>query len=411
MSKKINWINILHFYQPPFQEMEIVQKVTEECYLPVTRVLLDRPGVKAVININGCLLELLDTFQEGKEVIKNLRSLISTEQIEVTGTGKYHPIFPLINTKELKIQVLRQEMSLQSFFAMQQMPTILFLPELAYLPEQTLIFEELGYNWIIIDEISLKKSSHIMGKYLLKEKGRNMNLLVRDRDLSESLGNFPWRKYDIQNSGEFYDHSRSRLKGKGFIITASDVEVFGHHQKERWKLLAEMYDDPLVNSLSIKNISEQYETREVHTIPASWSTSRHDISKRIYYPLWHHPQNRLHRLLWQLLDLTTDEVRSKGSESQNKAMEQLFSSCPFFWASCMPWWNGIIVEKAADNMLALLSEVEGINERILRVARSLNKKIYAEVNMLNNTTRAKELQNEFLTKNKIRGKDLYHLIH
>lgn len=411
MRGKVNWISILHFYQPPFQEMDIVQKVTEECYLPVTRVLLDRPGAKAVVNINGCLLELLDTFQEGKKVIENLRSLISTEQIEVTGTGKYHPIFPLVNTKELKIQVLRQEMSLQSFFAMQQMPTILFLPELAYLPEQTLIFEDLGYRWIIIDEISVKKGSHIMGKYLLKEKDRNMNLLVRERDLSESLGNIPWRKYDIQTSGEFYDHSHKRIHDEGFVVTASDVEVFGHHQKERWKLLAEIYDHRSVNSISTNNIPEQYESGYVDTIPASWSTSKEDISNRIYYPLWHHPQSRLHRLLWQLLDLTTDEVRSKGSAIQNKKMEQLFSSCPFFWASCMPWWNGIIVENAADNMLNLLSEVDGIHERILRVARSLKNKIYDEVYMLNKTARAKELQDNFLKNNKIKRKDLYHLIH
>ena len=411
MSEKISWLNILHFYQPPFQEMEIVRKVTKECYLPVTRILLDRPGAGAIVNINGCLLELMDKFQEGKEVIENLRSLSSIEQIEITGTGKYHPIFPLVNKKELKIQILRQEMSLQSFLGVQHPPSILFLPELAYLPAQTLIFEELGYKWIIIDEISVKKDKHFRGKRLLREKGGSVNFLVRERDLSESLGNFPWRNHDIQTSGEFLNHSHRCIKGEGFVVTALDVEVFGHHQKERWKLLAEIYDHSSVKTISIKNISERYETREVDAIPASWSTSTDDISKRIYYPLWYHPQNRLHRLLWQLLDLTTDEVRSKGSESQNKTMEQLLSSCPFFWASCMPWWNGIIVEKAADNMFGLLSVEEGINERILRVAQSLKNKIYDEVSMLNKTARAKELQDEFLANHKIKRKDLYHLIH
>jgi hypothetical protein len=69
------------------------------------------------------------------------------------------------------------------------------------------------------------------------------------------------------------------------------------------------------------------------------------------------------------------------------------------------------VEKAEDNMCSLLSEVEGIKERILRVGRSLKNKIYDEVYMLNKTARAKELQYKFLTNKKIKRKDLYHLIH
>lgn len=411
LTNKVNWLNILHFYQPPFQEMGIVRKVTEECYLPVTKLLLKNPIAKAVININGCLLELLDKFSEGKEVIENLKSLFLVEQIEITGTGKHHPIFPLINTKELKIQLLRQEMSLQSFLGVQQTPKILFLPELAYLPEQTHIFEDQGYSLIIIDEISVKKRKNLIGRHQLKEKRNNMNFLARERDMSESLGNFPWRKYDIRTSEDFVKHSLNRINGDGFIVTASDVEVFGHHQRERWKLLAEIYDHPSINSISINTIPEQYETVEVETVPASWSTSSEDISRRIYYPLWHHPQNRLHRLLWQLLDLTTDEVRSKGSESQNKTMELLFSSCPFFWASCMPWWNGIIVEKAADSMFNLLSEVEGIKGKMLGVALSIKNKIYDEVSMLNETGKAKKLQDEFLRGHKLNRSDTYHLLH
>lgn len=201
-KEKINWLNILHFYQPPFQEKEVVRKVTEECYLPVSRLLLNLPRAKAVININGCLLELLDEFQEGKEVIENLVKLISSGRADISGTGKYHPIIPLIKTKEIKIQVSRQEMSLHHFLGVQQ-PEILFLPELAYWPEQALIFKDLGYKWTIIDEISLKNGRRMMGKRLLKEKINSMNLLVRERDLSESISNFAWRKYDIRNPGDF----------------------------------------------------------------------------------------------------------------------------------------------------------------------------------------------------------------
>lgn len=408
---KINWLNILHFYQPPFQNMEIVGKVTAECYLPVTNLLLNKPYIKAVVNINGCLLELLDKFSEGKEVIENLKFLVSLGQLEVTGTGKYHPIFPLINTKEIKIQVLRQEISLRSFLDVKQTPTILYLPELAYWPEQTPVFEELGYKWIIIDEISVKNEKHVIGKRLLREKGRNMNLLVRERDLSDSLCNLPWRKYDIRTPGEFLKHSHDRMNNTGFIVTTSDVEVFGHHKKGRWKLLEDIYDEPSVNSISTRDIIRQHKTSEAETVPASRSTSGDDILARIYYPLWYHPRNRLHRLLWQLLDLALEEVRASGAELQNKQMDTLLSSSPFFWASCMPWYNGIIVENAADHMFGLLSAIDDCPEKILAKSQVLRKNIYDEVLMLHKTGKAEKLQDEFLTHNKINRKDLYHLIH
>jgi hypothetical protein len=410
-AEKMNWLNILHFYQPPFQDMEIVKQVTEECYLPVSRMLRDQPHAKALVNINGCLLELLNRFQEGKEAIENLRILVSRGQVEVTGTGKYHPILPLIETKEIKIQVLRQEMSLHSFLGLRDTPAVLFLPELAYRPEQIPVFEELGYHWIIIDEVSLKNGKRFMGRSLLREKGGGMNLLVRERDLSESLCNFPWRKYDIRTPDDFAAHSRERMDEGGFIVTASDAEVFGHHQKGRWELLSDIYDSQSVTSISVREIADRYPSAEVETVPASWSTSRSDIADRVYYPLWHHPGNKLHRLLWQLLDLSLEEVRIYGMEPQNKTMDTLLSSCPFFWASCMPWWNGIIVENAADRMLDLLSHVKSCPRKILAKAKTLREDIYREVSVLNRTGRARRLQDDFFSNKRINRKELHHLLH
>ncbi len=109
--------------------------------------------------------------------------------------------------------------------------------------------------------------------------------------------------------------------------------------------------------------------------------------------------------------MTLEEVRSSGEESKNKKMDTLLSSCPFFWASCMPWWNGIIVENAADNMFELLSEVEGCHDKILAKAEGLRDNIYGEVSIFNKTGKAANLQNEFLTKNKINRRDVYQLIH
>jgi hypothetical protein len=162
-----------------------------------------------------------------------------------------------------------------------------------------------------------------------------------------------------------------------------------------------MYTNVSIKSILPLDIADHCDHTEVNTVPSTWSTEKNDQTQNIYYPLWFYPQNRLHRLLWQLLDITLDETRRHGDETQNRTVDTLLSSCPFFWASCRPWWNGMIVERAADNMVDLVSGLEGISARIVNIAESIRSRIYDEISVLNKTGRALEMQTEFLNKHKI----------
>ncbi|MFZ5907060.1 MAG: hypothetical protein ACOYVJ_06575 [Nitrospirota bacterium] len=398
----IQWMNILHFYQPPFQDSGILEKVTDECYLPVTKMLLKNPRAHCIVNINGCLLDSLrEKVPRGTEVISNLAKLEKDRQIEITGTGKYHPIFPLIDASEIERQLNLQEESLKLYLGFQRKPEIVFLPEMAFLPEQAKLFQEQGYSWIIIDESSLRNRTSKMGQYKLVDRDSECRLLVRDREISESLGNSIWQKKPINNAQDFVGMISKKSNRKEFVITGTDVEVFGHHQKNRWRLLEEIYDNPSVKSILTADLAQGYADAEVDTVPSSWSTDKEDKKKNIYYPLWFHPENRLHRLLWQLLDIALDETRRWGTEHQNSELDSLLSSCPFFWASCRPWWNGMLVEKAADQIVQLLSEIQGISTRIGEIAELTRNRIYEEVSLLNETGKAVEIQNDFLSRHRL----------
>ncbi|MEF9426687.1 MAG: hypothetical protein L0956_05775, partial [Candidatus Mariimomonas ferrooxydans] len=232
-SEDVNWINILHFHQPPFQDLDLVRKTTDECYLPVTKLLIERPHARTVVNIEGNILEILSEYiPNGQEVIKRLKTLYSRGQLEITGTGKYHPIFPLIPEKEVERQLTLQEESLNDYLNIDKIPDILYLPELAYLPEQTKLYKEKGYQWVVIDEISLKKKKSKIGRCQLKEKKSGINLLVRNREISDALANSIWRTYDINNSEEFVEHAVNDSISNGFIVTALTVEDFDRQQTD-----------------------------------------------------------------------------------------------------------------------------------------------------------------------------------
>ena len=55
----IKWINFLHIYQPPYQEPEVVQKISKESYWHLVEVLKRNPQAKITLNFSGCLLEHL----------------------------------------------------------------------------------------------------------------------------------------------------------------------------------------------------------------------------------------------------------------------------------------------------------------------------------------------------------------
>jgi hypothetical protein len=392
----IKWINILHFYQPPFQKSSIIERVVEECYLPVTKSLVEKPNAKAVININGALLDSLVNLGF-EEVIVNLGQLLSNGQIEIIGTGKYHPIFPLITVDEVKRQIELQEQSLNRHLLIDGKPHGLFLPELAYLPEQLSLFKEKGYQWAVVDETSVMGSNESTIVPIVREEKWDFILLVRDRHLSEAFGNSIWRDRDIITAEDFYTLACEGLTDMNLVVTATDVEVFGHHQKDRWRLLSEIYDYPKISSITTAHVTGDTFIKRA-TMPSSWSTTKEDIEQGIFYPLWSHPKNPIHQILWRLLHLVLEEVKASGDEELRVEMDQFLCSCPFFWCSLRPWWYGEIAEDFSEQLLETLENVDGISLKTLNRAQNLRYRIYKEIKELNDSGKAKKLQDSFLQK-------------
>src|SRR3989339_295687 len=94
----------LHFYQPYNQQDDILIRIVNECYLPLTRGLLNTPKAKAVVNINASLSRLL--VEKGySEVIDNLKELHKQGKIEFSGSSVYHAFLPLMPESEITRQI------------------------------------------------------------------------------------------------------------------------------------------------------------------------------------------------------------------------------------------------------------------------------------------------------------------
>ena len=89
------WANFLHIYQPPTQKPYWVNRISDESYRKIFRLLLENPKAKITMNISGILFELFEKNKQN-EIIEMIKKLFDKGQLEVTGSAKYHPLLPFL---------------------------------------------------------------------------------------------------------------------------------------------------------------------------------------------------------------------------------------------------------------------------------------------------------------------------
>src|SRR3989344_6865081 len=149
----MHWANFLHIYQPAEQHPDILEAVTNESYRPILAGLKQNKKARLTLNVNAALVELFDKFNY-RDVIDDLRQLGNSGQIEFTSSAKYHAFLPFLNEKEIVRQIKINDETNKFFLGDAYRPKGFFPPEMAYSDNLPPILENLGFEWLIIDEIA-----------------------------------------------------------------------------------------------------------------------------------------------------------------------------------------------------------------------------------------------------------------
>src|SRR3989338_7396801 len=99
------WSMVLHFYQPPTQELKITKSVLESCYLPLLRMLSEKSGFGLTLNISGSLILQLKRLG-ADEFFDLIKKLISSGKVEIVNSVMYHPLMP-ITPKDILIRQIK----------------------------------------------------------------------------------------------------------------------------------------------------------------------------------------------------------------------------------------------------------------------------------------------------------------
>ncbi len=382
----IYWAPLFHFYQPPTQTPAILMKVSNESYRPIMAVLDEFPDAKATFNINGVLTEMLALYGY-TDVLQAMQKLAGKGQVEFTGSGKYHPILPLIPRDEVERQIRLNYNTNRQYIGDGYKPRGFFPPEMCYSSDIVKPIVDSRHEWIITSGIACPVDWPMDVIHTIDFPDAEIAVFFRDDILSNKIS-----FKDLDGKG-FIEHLKQLRKTEGdvYVITAMDAETFGHHIQHWDKLfLSQVYEtlvpatdpprvmreqkpladqhrilfeygkQPGAEDIKIVTISELLAIfprgKKISPRPSSWSTSGEDIKMQNYYPLWKDKNNPVHAMQWELLGLTIscahkaveladNPISIQFAATARELLDQALHSCQFWWASKKPMWNINMIDK------------------------------------------------------------------
>ncbi len=361
--------NFLHFYQPPTQKKEILERVVKESYQPVFEGLLKIPKARLTINFSSCLTELLDRYGY-QEVINLLRKLLENGQVELTASAKFHALLPKLPEEEIIRQVKMDIETNQRYFgSAYTKPSGFFPPEMAFDLRLAGIINKLGFKWIVADEYSYPGQCHWDKVYQVK--GLPLNIFFRERGISFKIlsAQLGTAKMLIKELGQDLNPNR-------YLLTAMDGETFGHHRPGLEEMLFEIFSADSFETIKISDLHDHFPEEEVEPRASTWALMRKDQERDIPFARWEDPENEIHNWQWQLTNMALKAAGALPDDSgARQLLDRAIHSDQYWWASAKPWWSIEYIEAGAKELLEVIKSSPGVPPETVKQAEGLYLKI------------------------------------
>jgi hypothetical protein len=143
---------------------------------------------------SGILLEqlqdqrLIDRVRDYIDLPRMLARYAAAKNIELAGTGYYHPLFPLIPQTHWTEQITRGRDKIIEVFGRE--PHVFFPPEMGFSCSMVPHLVDAGYRYVTVDGVHLRPTvpvpdeETIYSAYLCEQSGSQIILIPRDAELS-----------------------------------------------------------------------------------------------------------------------------------------------------------------------------------------------------------------------------------
>jgi len=401
----IKWAHFLHIYQPSDQHPGILEKIVNESYRPLIKGFYKTENTKVTLNVNAVLTELL--FQYGyRDVIEDIQALVEMGRLELTGSAKFHAFLPLLPESEVERQILLNHETNSRYFREAFKPKGFFSPEMGYSPKVASVVKKLGYEWMLIDEVSMSEASESIDYSKMYEvKDMKLGAFFREKRPSNIIMGA------LTRSAESFKKAigdRMDSKELSYIITAMDGETFGHHRPGLEESLLNIFHSSEFDNVFISDLDKYFkEVIQVEPMDSTWASSIKDVSAGNPFNLWFDKSNKIHTYEWDLAGLAIktvndskfsdakypklledtkswDEMTSDEKQNEEKkrqwiksrdALDKALNSDPWWWASAKPWWSVEMIEKGMNALYKVVMIVPDATSEVKDEAEELYRKI------------------------------------
>ncbi|PIS22547.1 hypothetical protein COT50_01410 [candidate division WWE3 bacterium CG08_land_8_20_14_0_20_41_10] len=384
----MKWANFLHFYQPYNQQKDILEAVVNQCYLPLLKGLLANKNARLTVNVSGGLLEALDC-NGFVDVVALFKDIYQSGKVEFTSTACYHAFLPLLPKDEIIQQIELNNVVLKKYLGEDFSPIGFFPPEMGYSCGLEKILEDLGFSYMLLDEIANSSTdAGVDSSPLCAVKGSSLKVVFRQRTPSNLIMS------GIERDSTSLWQTLLKYNDSSYLVTAMDAETFGHHRPGLEKAFLDIFNNQQIQFVRLTDILDKSrsvaELTEIELQPSTWASSREDILKGIQFISWNDPENILHKWQWELVNLMLQLLNNKLRADANKAL----ASDQFFWASAKPWWSVEMIESGIHAVLEVIENIPRVKKEEIDKAQDLYRKIISTAFEWQRTGKIREMNRE-----------------
>lgn len=334
-----------HFYEDGEKNKWIMDKVSEKCYLPANKKMLElikrhKGKFRISYSLSGTVIEQMELFRP--DVLQSFVELAKTGCVEFLSETYFHSLSFLYNKEEFERQVKEHDQKIEQYF--KQKPTVFRNTELIYNNELAAYIEKLGYKGILCEGVDrLLKEKH--PNHLLKPTGtKSIKALLKNYRLSDDIA----FRFSDKNWSEWPLHADTfaswvhKVAGTGDVINLfMDYETFGEHQWESTGIFdfmdhlpREILKHPDFGFMTPSQIVETYTPRGVYDAHEfiSWADSERDLSAWL-------GNNMQQEALTKIYSIS-ERVLGSGNKDLIDVWGKLQTSDHFYYMSTKFWSDG-----------------------------------------------------------------------
>jgi alpha-amylase/alpha-mannosidase (GH57 family) len=362
---------VLHMHQPrynltgPTYESDVARDVFNQTLHPYTYpadILKEYENARVTLNFTGSLIEQLNELQDvGFDPRLNglwsrYREVERLGRAKFTGSGYFHPIFPLIPDDDRRRQIEMHLKILQETFG--EKPKGFWLPELAFSMKVIHALAEMGIKWTIVDGDHLLNANKEKDRYELMYKphyveynGKRIIVIPRDRNISnaqQSGYNPVWLKDEIKqrvqphNDGDFLLTVATDGENGWFRHSGENAGFWGWFFEPLAYLLNRDPDFKFIQLTTIDDYLDEHPPQDTVVVEdGSWNVP--DTSDDGRFLKWTEGDRR--QKTWTHI-LETSKLLH---QVDNKAKAKQNNCPPETEATIQQAWRWLLLAEASDN--------------------------------------------------------------